>query len=685
MNAKAPSGVPSPQQNSCLGEVKADTQGCTEEGGIALNSAQPAGTQQKKKKQQKKERKTIATSNGQTNMASVAAVWWSPSNLFSAFLLLSTVTAQENTTIFDFNTTAFNDRNVTFDAAQENVSSTQPTEVDSTTPTPTPISPEEPFLPTLLPEPLPVNGHLPIPVTSVHRLCPCDKHREMCDINCCCDRDCGEEVALFTSCSFQTVSENKKLCSPNVASYFLQSTIEGFSDIQSSIREETNYDIFCIHSQNRVNAFSHPSPALATDSNFNSLFKDFTHFIFGSNERSGDLSAAELQASSGYQYGGVMMTAAQGGQKEVFMLPAPGVTADCVDSPAAFLKDQSSRCSRQLVLDQDCGLLPALSLDTYTTIQLLSGGSEDAAVVPVEVASLILQSVNGTQSELQISSGENFSPVLLSPTLCSNVVLKVIYTVRYSPSGKITNVTVALVLGFVSGAVLSLEQEFQVVFVQEDQEEAAVPSSGNPGYVLGLPLVSGTKVADSISRSMDPRDTLSLLYSPQDQDCLQGRHQRSPVLFGLDSASGCTLRLEDAANCSQISQVLLDILRGPNYPQYVASFGNSPLDSPLDWVEVRSNFNPGETQSCSIPLSRHLEIEWTKYGSLVNPQVQIVGVREIIQTNSSSLASLSAGSPILSVRSSVRFTPVSAPARPGYRATPTINARLPVDFFFPFI
>lgn len=45
--------------------------------------------------------------------------------------------------------------------------------------------------------------------------------------------------------------------------------------------------------------------------------------------------------------------------------------------------------------------------------------------VPVEVASLVLQSVDGTQSELQISSGENFRPVLLSPTLCSNVVLKV--------------------------------------------------------------------------------------------------------------------------------------------------------------------------------------------------------------------------------------------------------------------
>lgn len=50
----------------------------------------------------------------------------------------------------------------------------------------------------------------------------------------------------------------------------------------------------------------------------------------------------------------------------------------------------------------------------------------------------------------------------------------------------------------------------------------------------------------------------------------------------------CTCRLEDAANCSLVSQVLLDVLRGPNYPQYVASFGNSPLENPLDWVQIQN-------------------------------------------------------------------------------------------------
>lgn len=46
-------------------------------------------------------------------------------------------------------------------------------------------------------------------------------------------------------------------------------------------------------------------------------------------------------------------------------------------------------------------------------------------VVPVAVATVILNSVDGTQTELNISGGENLSPVLLNPDLCANVVLKV--------------------------------------------------------------------------------------------------------------------------------------------------------------------------------------------------------------------------------------------------------------------
>lgn len=43
----------------------------------------------------------------------------------------------------------------------------------------------------------------------------------------------------------------------------------------------------------------------------------------------------------------------------------------------------------------------------------------------MEISSVVLQSVEGTQTELMMTAGTNLRPVLLNPSLCANVVLKV--------------------------------------------------------------------------------------------------------------------------------------------------------------------------------------------------------------------------------------------------------------------
>ncbi|TNM88974.1 hypothetical protein fugu_005228 [Takifugu bimaculatus] len=535
----------------------------------------------------------------------------------------------------------------------------------------------------LVSRPLPVSSRLPTPAAGVGSMCPCDEHNDACDSNCCCDADCGDQVALFTGCSVTSVGGSKRLCSRDVARYSLGNTRDGYSKLQSSVRRETSSDLFCIHSQNVVGGFSHPPPELPTDSSFDSLFQQFTSFLFSSRERDVRMSSAEGSAFSGYQYGDIMVTIGERGERGRLWLSSPGVSAHCVDTnPAAFLVEQRSRCSRHLDLRKDCSTLPTLNMASFTSIQMLAGWIDNASVVPMEVTSVILQSVEGTQSELQVTAGENLHPRLLNQTLCSNVVLKAVYVVKYTPAGKIVNVMLSLVIGFIHEAALPLLQEFQIAFVQD---EATVHYSGNPGYAVGLPLVSGTMTADGITRSINPRDTMSVLYSAADQDCLRNPHQRSPILFGVDFVSGCTLRLEENVNCSLVSQTMLRVLRGSNYPQYVASSRNSPLDAPQDWLPIRSNFHPGGIQGCSIPVSFHLEMKWTKYGSLVNPQAQLVSIQEIIQTGNSSLALLSGGTNIVPVSISVSFVAVSAGASPVYRAKPTVDATLPSNFFYPLV
>lgn len=43
----------------------------------------------------------------------------------------------------------------------------------------------------------------------------------------------------------------------------------------------------------------------------------------------------------------------------------------------------------------------------------------------MEVDSIVVQALDGMQTEMQLEAAENLNPVLLNSTVCSNAVLKV--------------------------------------------------------------------------------------------------------------------------------------------------------------------------------------------------------------------------------------------------------------------
>ncbi|CAL8379110.1 unnamed protein product [Boreogadus saida] len=538
---------------------------------------------------------------------------------------------------------------------------TQPPGTDVPAPG-TDVSPPGTDVPLTVPEPLPLSGRLPTGVPQVGRLCPCDKQRDACDLNCCCDPQCGGEAALFTHCSISTVSGNQQLCQHDVVHYSLGKTGEGFSTQDTFIQKYVNADIFCIHSQNNVESLSYSLPAVPTDTNFDSLFKAFEDLP------SSSWSDPVSPISPGYQYGDVIDALGENGERGILQFPAAAVNTNCLDTnPAAFLKQQVSRCTISMVVDRDCSKLQALHMITYTGLRVLSGKNENATVVAVVLTSANLKSLEETLSPVELSPAMTLEPTLVNSTLCLNVVQQVSLVLKYNPAGEIVNVSAALVLGPVSGTALSLELQFGITFVQEeDGQDWTVQRSGNPGY------------------SSDPRGTLSILQGGREQDCLRGAHARSPVLFAQAMVSGCTLKLEEGANCTLVSDMLLEVLRGSAKMQYVAAFGTSTLDGSLDWVPLETVLMSGEAQSCIIPLSHHLEIQWTKYGSLENAQARIVSIKEFIHNNSSNMALLFGGSTSVTVTSSVSFVSVSTPSEPGFQAPPTIDAKLPFEFFFPF-
>ncbi|NXN95933.1 TECT1 protein, partial [Rhinopomastus cyanomelas] len=519
----------------------------------------------------------------------------------------------------------------------------------------------------------------------VAKLCVCDLLVAQCDVNCCCDPDCSaDDFSLFTTCSVPVVTGDSRLCSQKAAVYSLDVGADPPERIVE-LTERVNPSVFCIHAANYKEALFFPSPETPTSENFDQLLKQFGSPAFSAEPDSWNADAEHPSGGNEtyrYEYGAPIQTA------DAFLrLPSPVVSSWCSDAnPAAFLVSQATKCTRS-VSTEECDSIPALSMLFYTNSSILAV-PKSSQMVNITVHSITVQSPKGTRTLLKGS--DVFRLPTLVDGLCINVVLGVSYRVTHTDTGEITAAAAAFVLGAIEKEALSIQQSFQITFTQVDTEP--VPLSGNPGYVVGLPVRAGFRPQGYPfpAGSTNQHSQLTILQSTASPDCLAARGARTPVLFGYNTISGCKLRVSAEMKCQPLAQTLLDVLKGQSFPEYVASFGNSQGQDVLDWVPITHLHVSEQTMrdfsplSCLIPVSLEIEVKWTRYGSLVNPQARIVNVTATL--TSAALKRVPSGRErMIPVMSSVVFTDVSAPAEPGYKAWPSIGIRLPQDFFFPFL
>ncbi|NXD65228.1 TECT1 protein, partial [Eolophus roseicapillus] len=518
----------------------------------------------------------------------------------------------------------------------------------------------------------------------VAKLCVCDLLVAQCDVNCCCDPDCSAaDFSLFTTCSVPVVTGDSHLCSQKAAIYSLDVEANPPERVFKLI-DQVNPSIFCIHATNYEQALTFSSPEIPTSENFDQLLKQFGSATFSAEPESWDLNTDDQSLSDAnetyrYQYGVPIQTV------DAFLrLPSPVVSSWCSDeNPAGFLVNQATKCIRSVSVEK-CDDIQAVSMLFYTNSSILAKLYEFVFQVNISVQSIVVQSLNGMRTLLNDRDVLRL-PMILDE-LCINIVLGVSYHITYTDAGEIIEAAAAFVLGAISKEALSIEQSFEISFTQVNT--TPVPLSGNPGYVVGLPVRAGFR-PQGYPFPVEMIQ-LTILQSTSNQDCLAAQGARAPVLFGYNMISGCKLRITAAMKCQPLTQALLDLLKGQSFPEYVASFGNSQAQDVLDWVPIthlriseQRIYNTFQS-SCQIPVSLEIEVKWTKYGSLVNPQARIVNVTATITTTT--LKELPSGTErTIPITSSVVFTDVSSPAEPGYKAWPTINAKLPFDFFFPFV
>ncbi|XP_068101542.1 tectonic-1 isoform X2 [Hyperolius riggenbachi] len=487
---------------------------------------------------------------------------------------------------------------------------------------------------------------IPVLVTSASNLCVCDLLVSQCDVNCCCDPDCTTaDFSVFSECSISVVTGDSQLCTQDAVLYSLNAS-QASQRVTQTV-QLVNPNVFCIQTTNYQPALSYITPDEPTEANFDNLLKEFGGSQFNIvNSGQNTVGSAEARNSTRYEYGSPILT-----QNSYLKLPAALGTGICTDNnPVGFLQEQAFMCTRVIQVAR-CSI-PALTLGTYTGVQILPVPNSQHGI-NVTVQTITVQSVDGAAVRGNISDS---TPSYNSSTgICTNVVLGGNYSIIYTDKGEITNVLASFTLGAINSN--TIQQVFHINFTE----------------------------------STDRFGRLTLLQSSSQQDCLTEEGRRAAVLFGYNMMSGCKLRLNynDTAFCQLAADITLNALKGQQFPGYVAQFGNSKPENVLDWVTINTVSSVAQSSSqtsstiCSIPVSLELEVWWTKFGSLINPQAQIVNVTEKI-TYAVIPSNLGSGHAV-QISTAVSFVDVAQAASPGYRAQPTIDAKLPFDFFLPFV
>ncbi|XP_032287264.1 tectonic-1 isoform X3 [Phoca vitulina] len=489
------------------------------------------------------------------------------------------------------------------------------------------------------------------------------------------------DFSVFSACSVPIVTGDSHFCSQKAAIYSLNFTANPPQRVFKLV-DRINPSIFCIHITNYKPALSFINPEVPDENNFDKLMKTSDGFSLSSESEISFETQSDIPATAKYKYGARLQTS-----DSFLRFPSPLMSSLCTDdNPAAFLVNQAVKCTRRINLEQ-CEEIEALGMAYYSSPKILRvPGLRTKAEIPITVQSILVQSLNKTLTRLEDSVVLNQTLVEAGDVkICTNVVLEVKYSLTYTAAGEIAQAGLALLLGTVSGPVVPLEQKFEIHFIQQNTKP--VPLSGNPGYVVGLPLAAGfqPQKGSGIIQTMNRFGQLTILRSTAEQDCLAVEGIRTPVLFGYDMQSGCKLRLPKAITCQLAVQKVKSLLKGQGFPDYVAPFGNSQAQDVLDWVPVRFITQASHMKdSCQLPMALVIEVKWTKYGSLLNPQAKIVNVTASLL--SSSFPETSSGNErTVLISTAVAFVDASAPAEAGFRARPTINARLPFNFFFPFV
>ncbi|XP_066147880.1 tectonic-1 [Euwallacea fornicatus] len=564
-----------------------------------------------------------------------------------------------------------------------------------------------------------------------HAHCTCNFHLHFCDINCCCDPDCSaNDKKVFKYCE----KDSNRHVDDRYCSYMEHIYINN-----TSTEWQVNRDgLFCIVNSNlpqshlvqneRVLSFAEAfkSKAVFWPSNYlNNLSRNFT---------------------KSYVYGDPVVIIKNDSSLDFLRLPKNVLTSPCLtEKEIQFLKTSSSKCGQINIYSSN----PALQFSSYfrnlkvvvnpplvnqTNIKgsLYLNCPKNACI---EIEPHLCDPCFNNCTKLDNTTNIKFHcsfDVKKNLNYCYNAPKKIFYRMYHNATRGLQKIEILGVLTNFSynfgNFVKRFEffQEFSVEFLWLNQtQNYSEIFSGNPGYIIGKPILVGTKLNlrtnntnfDRILRSSDKFIDNFLVFHSHDREgkCVRNSSLYLPLEFGINLKSKCRFNSILSFNksstathiCTRIQQAIFSSWGiSPKFNQILVFglFGNALSSSLEDWGEVlykidprrylsnytRGNFSSNTLLCHNISTLLNVEIFYSRIAlkNLLN-QNKILGLTytfldtrdHIFLVNTSSkMTKIS-----LTLQSQVTFNDVTRKGERKFVNPPNWDIRLPYDFFYPFI
>uniref|UniRef100_A0A3Q1EPH6 Tectonic family member 2 n=1 Tax=Acanthochromis polyacanthus TaxID=80966 RepID=A0A3Q1EPH6_9TELE len=421
--------------------------------------------------------------------------------------------------------------------------------------------------------------------------CPCDLTFRVCDVRCCCDKDCSaEDLKLFLSD-----------CLPGPFGGHVSPAPDYQCSVQASVNSPDWFPFLCVHSPPENNPYLglfYQGHTIASDP--------------GPSFQMPVLSAPV--PVNGYIQGSPIFTLSE----EYFTIPQKALGRCVNNAPVAFLKNFKVECVSLL---HSCPTeSPLLTLPAELSIKVKNGQGGD---VMVDVVDEVVTDLS------PFISIEDTAASTDERMICENVTLVLDYKFYWEGNG-ISGVIVTRTVGTISfDESVALTTRYSAVFL--NGEFMGEPNSGNPGYQVGRPVIAGIEDTSENNTGLIQKTSINLWKPVTDGLCSAA--EKKPVLFGENSTSGCLLPVsrQNLTECNLLRETVTALQDALTAATFVAKVGNPDLSALTDWVNISflrlnssTTTEDGGSACSGIPSYQHIHV-W----SLVTSMVDGIPQREI--------------------------------------------------------